>query len=49
MSESPSLSSRIGALLDVLRNSGGTDLHISVGMAPQVRIDGTLRPVEDHP
>ena len=49
MSESPSLSSRIGALLDVLRNSGGTDLHISVGMTPQVRIDGVLRPVAGHP
>jgi twitching motility protein PilT len=35
-------------LLAELWNMGGTDLLITAGMAPILRVDGELRPVDDH-
>src|SRR5262245_50332688 len=36
------------ALLDVLWRSGGTDLIITVGTPPQIRVQGELVPVPGH-
>ena len=38
----------LDALQEVLRN-GASDLHVSAGSSPLVRIDGALRPVEGQP
>ena len=38
------LGGRIDGLLSTLWQSGGTDLLLSVGLPPMMRIDGTLRP-----
>ena len=39
----------IDALLTLLVKSGGSDLHLAVGIPPAVRIDGTLRHVLNVP
>ncbi|GAB2822006.1 type IV pilus twitching motility protein PilT [Lentzea nigeriaca] len=36
----------VDALLDVLSAAGGTDLLLTAGMPPQIRVQGLLRPVE---
>ncbi len=36
---------RLGALLDTVIKEGGSDLHLSVGMNPTVRISGALVPL----
>jgi twitching motility protein PilT len=40
---------RMDALLDRLWRAGGTDLLLTVGIPPQIRVHGELRPVPDHP
>jgi twitching motility protein PilT len=35
-------------LLDVLWRSGGTDLILTVGIPPQIRVQGELVPVSGH-
>ncbi|MFI5697095.1 type IV pilus twitching motility protein PilT [Kribbella sp. NPDC051586] len=40
--------SRVDLLLEELWNAGGTDLLLTVGMAPQLRVHGVLRPVGDQ-
>lgn len=37
---------KINGLLEQLIQSGGSDLHITTGAAPRVRIDGNLVPIE---
>jgi twitching motility protein PilT len=37
---------RIDRLLDILWGAGGSDLLLTVGMVPQIRVDGELRPLE---
>src|SRR3954452_13907988 len=39
------IGSRIDGLLALLWDAGGTDLLLSVGLPPMIRVDGTLRPV----
>ena len=39
----------IDALLGVLWEAHGTDLLLTAGMAPQIRVEGQLRGVTDHP
>jgi twitching motility protein PilT len=39
----------IDALLSALWDAHGTDLLLTVGMAPQIRVQGELRAVPDHP
>lgn len=36
-------------LLSIMVNSGGSDLHITIGSKPQIRIDGNLAPLEEFP
>ncbi len=36
---------RVDALLDVLWQAGGTDLLLTAGMPPQIRVHGSLRPI----
>jgi twitching motility protein PilT len=43
----PAPGSRVDLLLEELWNAGGTDLLLTVGMAPQLRVHGVLRPVAD--
>ena len=45
MSAAPS----ILELLDVVVNEGGSDLHISVGSPPIIRVSGSLVPLLQHP
>jgi twitching motility protein PilT len=49
MTERPEIGSHIGALLDALWRSGGSDLLITVGMPPQMRVHGALIPVPGQP
>src|SRR6202008_979926 len=49
MQRSPVVGSRIDALLETAWRAGGTDLLLSVGTAPQVRIEGNLVPVPGTP
>ena len=42
------LGSRIDALLEELWQAGGTDLLLTAGLPPQLRVHGELRPVPDH-
>jgi twitching motility protein PilT len=42
------LGSQIDELLAALWKSGGSDLLLTVGLPPMMRIDGELRPVPDH-
>ena len=39
----------IDALLTEMVDAGGSDLHITAGIAPSVRVDGELRPAPDKP
>jgi twitching motility protein PilT len=48
MHTAPIVGSRIDGLLDVVWQLGGTDLLLSVGMPPQVRIDDELVPVPGY-
>lgn len=36
-------------LLSIMVNSGGSDLHITIGTKPQIRVDGELTPLQDYP
>jgi len=36
-------------LLSIMVNSGGSDLHITIGSKPQIRVDGELSPLEEFP
>ena len=38
----------LSELLRKLSELGGSDLHITTGSAPQVRVDGHLRPLEGY-
>ena len=40
------IGSRVDGLLEALWNAGGTDLLLTAGMAPQIRVHGDLYPVE---
>lgn len=46
---SDAVSSRIGALLDTVVSEGGSDLHLSVGSNPIIRVAGTLVPLLQQP
>ena len=39
----------LSELLRKLSELHGSDLHITTGSAPQIRVDGHLRPVEGYP
>ncbi|MCX7991191.1 MAG: PilT/PilU family type 4a pilus ATPase [Proteobacteria bacterium] len=39
----------IQTLLKILVERGGSDLHITIGSKPQIRIDGALNPLEEFP
>jgi twitching motility protein PilT len=39
----------LGALLETLLDSGGSDLHITAGAHPMIRVNGSLMALEDHP
>lgn len=43
----PVRGSRVDALLEELWNAGGTDLLLTAGMPPQLRVHGDLRPAQD--
>jgi twitching motility protein PilT len=43
------IGTRIDALLDALWQAGGTDLLLTVGQPPQIRVDGELAGVWGHP
>lgn len=45
----PALGSRVDGLLDAVWQAGATDLLLTVGMAPQLRIQGSLHAVPDAP
>ncbi len=36
-------------LLNILVSKGGSDLHITIGSKPQIRVDGELNPLEEFP
>ena len=40
---------QMGQLLQLVVAHDASDLHLSVGVKPTIRIDGELHPVEDHP
>ena len=48
MSERPTLGPRVDGLIDAVWQEGGTDLLITVGMPPQMRLHGNLKPVPGH-
>ena len=37
-----------GQLLELVASQNASDLHLTVGLKPTIRIDGVLHPVEDH-
>jgi twitching motility protein PilT len=39
----------IEALLRLTVRRGGSDLHLTAGIAPCIRVHGSLTPIEDHP
>lgn len=41
--------SKIGPLLDTVISEGGSDLHLSVGSHPIIRVSGSLVPLLQHP
>jgi twitching motility protein PilT len=47
--ERQTVSGQLDALLDILWRSGGTDLIITAGNPPQIRVQGELVPVPGHP
>lgn len=40
---------QMGQLLELIVSHNASDLHLTVGVKPTLRIDGILHPVEDHP
>ena len=40
---------QINQLLAIMVQRGGSDLHLTAGIAPAIRVHGALRPLEDHP
>ncbi len=38
----------VNELLDILLKSDGSDLHLTAGTRPQIRVHGALRPLEDY-
>ncbi|HWB36020.1 MAG TPA: type IV pilus twitching motility protein PilT [Rugosimonospora sp.] len=48
MSQRPAADSHIGALLDIVWQAGGTDLLLTVGMQPQMRVNGNLNPLPGY-
>jgi twitching motility protein PilT len=40
---------QMGQLLQLMTAQNASDLHLSVGVKPTIRIDGVLHPVEDYP
>jgi twitching motility protein PilT len=44
-----STTSRIGALLDIVIKEGGSDLHLSAGSPPIIRVSGSLVPLLQQP
>ncbi|MEJ7662378.1 MAG: PilT/PilU family type 4a pilus ATPase [Hymenobacter sp.] len=40
---------QMGQLLELIVSHNASDLHLTVGVKPTLRIDGVLHPVEDHP
>lgn len=40
---------QMGQLLQLVVSHNASDLHLTVGVRPTLRIDGNLHPVEDHP
>src|SRR5688572_1432735 len=48
MHDRPVTSSRTDALIEALWLAGGTDLLLTVGMPPQMRVDGELRSVDGY-
>ena len=44
-----SLGSRMDSLLEELWQAGGTDLLLTAGLPPQLRVHGELQPVAEHP
>src|SRR4051794_22677474 len=42
------IGSRVDGLLEALWNAGGTDLLLTTGLPPQMRVDGDLFAVEDN-
>src|SRR5262245_4039768 len=49
MSDRPSIGPGIDELIDAVWQAGGTDLLLTVGMPPQMRVHGSLQPVPGHP
>ncbi|AIY19835.2 type IV pilus twitching motility protein PilT [Pimelobacter simplex] len=45
----PRIGDRVDRLLDVLWGARGTDLMLTVGLPPMIRVDGTLKPIPDQP
>lgn len=45
----PRIGERVDRLLDVLWEARGTDLMLTVGLPPMIRVDGTLAPVPGQP
>jgi len=39
----------LAEMLKFAVQSGASDLHITIGTHPQIRVDGRLQPLEDHP
>jgi twitching motility protein PilT len=40
---------RLGALLDIVVREGGSDLHLSAGTSPMIRVSGSLVPLLQQP
>ena len=40
---------QMGQLMELAISHHASDLHMTVGVKPSIRIDGTLHPVGDHP
>src|SRR5262249_59367473 len=49
MRDRPVAGSSIGALVDIVWRAGGTDLLLSAGMTPQMRVHGELTAVPGYP
>ena len=44
----PEASYHLNELLDILLERGGSDLHLTAGSPPQMRLNGTLMPIEGY-
>jgi twitching motility protein PilT len=44
----PEAAYHLNELLDVLIDAGGSDLHLTTGTSPQIRLNGTLQPIEGY-